>query len=217
MEKISAFVQFVNDGGPVNWVIVGLYLVTLGVISERLTYFFCTRYRRERILQSLQNRGAESVSIKTSEQESQIYRITKLCVDNAGKTGAELSELLDREGALIKREMERGLGFLSFIAGTAPLLGLLGTITGLMDAFSQIEQMGAGADISFLSGGIREAMITTAAGLITAICAVSAEKFFEHLCASRLEDMALGVSLAAERIGAEFPERSAEPAKEFVQ
>jgi biopolymer transport protein ExbB len=204
MEKITLFVQFMNEGGSVNWIIGGLYCVVLGIFSERGTYFFCTRCRRERMLRTFQtgdiSEGFEE-SLTSSEQESQLYRIAKLYIDNAGKSSSELSELLDREGGLIKREMERGIGFLSFIGTVAPLLGLLGTITGLMESFSQIEQRGAGADISFLSGGIREAMITTASGLITAICAVSAEKWFDHLAAARLQDMALGLSVLTERIG----------------
>jgi biopolymer transport protein ExbB len=96
--------------------------------------------------------------------------------------------------------MERGQTILSFIGTTAPLLGLLGTITGLMNAFSQIEKRGSSVDIAFLSGGIWEAMITTATGLVTAICAVSCCKWFEHLSASRLRDMSFAVSILGERI-----------------
>ncbi|MDR2078577.1 MAG: MotA/TolQ/ExbB proton channel family protein [Treponema sp.] len=112
--------------------------------------------------------------------------------------GPVLSEILDREGAIIRGEMERGLGLLSFIGTVAPLLGLLGTITGLMNAFSQIAERGSSVDIAFLSGGIWEAMITTATGLVTAICALSCCKGFEHLSASRLQDMSFAVSLLSQ-------------------
>jgi biopolymer transport protein ExbB len=114
--------------------------------------------------------------------------------------GPVLSEILDREAAVIRGEMERGLGVLSFIGTVAPLLGLLGTITGLMNAFGQIEEQGSSVDIAFLSGGIWEAMITTATGLVTAICAVSCCKWFEHLAASRLNDMSFAVSILSEKI-----------------
>jgi biopolymer transport protein ExbB len=113
--------------------------------------------------------------------------------------GPVLSETIDREAALIKGEMEKRLGILSFIGTIAPLLGLLGTITGLMNAFSQIEERGSSVDIAFLSGGIREAMITTATGLVTAICASSCCKWFEHLSASRLRDMSFAVSMLSEK------------------
>jgi biopolymer transport protein ExbB len=68
-----------------------------------------------------------------------------------------------------------------------------------MNAFSQIEQRGSSVDIAFLSGGIWEAMITTATGLVTALCAVSCCKWFEHVSASRLEDMSYAVSILTER------------------
>jgi biopolymer transport protein ExbB len=96
--------------------------------------------------------------------------------------------------------MERGLSILSFIGTTAPLVGLLGTITGLMNAFSQIESRGASVDISYLSGGIREAMITTATGLVTALCATACCKYFEHLAERRLQDMTLCVSILGEHL-----------------
>jgi biopolymer transport protein ExbB len=54
-------------------------------------------------------------------------------------------------------------------------------------------------DISFLAGGIWEAMITTATGLVTAICALGCCKWFEHLSASRLEDMSFAVSILSQR------------------
>jgi hypothetical protein len=68
-----------------------------------------------------------------------------------------------------------------------------------MNAFSQIEERGSSVDIAFLSGGIWEAMITTATGLVTAICSVSCCKWFEHLSTSRLEDMGCAVSILTEK------------------
>jgi biopolymer transport protein ExbB len=113
---------------------------------------------------------------------------------NDKKNIEALNEDVEREAAILKSEMEKGLAFLSFAASVAPLLGLLGTITGLMKAFSQIELRGAAVDISFLSGGIKEAMSTTASGLVTAIFALGGCKWFEYISASRLESMSLAVS-----------------------
>ncbi|MDR3192021.1 MAG: MotA/TolQ/ExbB proton channel family protein [Treponema sp.] len=132
-------------------------------------------------------------------KHSQPQRIAEVFFKRQEEPWPVLSEILDREAALIREEMERGLGLLSFIGTTAPLLGLLGTITGLMNAFTQIEERGSSVDITFLSGGIREAMITTATGLVTAICATSSYKWFEHLSASRLGDMSLAISILCEK------------------
>jgi biopolymer transport protein ExbB len=135
-----------------------------------------------------------------------------LFLEHRGEPEAVLSEILDREAALMREEMERGLGLLSFTGTVAPLLGLLGTITGLMRAFSQIEERGSSVDIAFLSGGIWEAMITTATGLVTAICALSCCKWFEHLSASRLRDMSFALSILGEKFTGPFRTPSGEAA-----
>jgi biopolymer transport protein ExbB len=192
-----------NAGGPINWAILALYGGNLALFSLRLAYFFRTRAPRRRLFDALENAApalaGEDPAGKLLTGGSPLCRIARVFLDNAEMPGGALSERLDREGALLKREMERGLGCFSFIGTTAPLLGLLGTITGLMRAFSQIELRGAAADISYLSGGIREAMITTATGLVTAICALGCSRLFEHLSLSRLKDLSILLSLLAER------------------
>jgi biopolymer transport protein ExbB len=205
MKHFLAFVQFMHTGGPINWIIAGLYILVLAVFSERIIYFFRTRYKKDRVLKALES-GASLFSdpgqplFSGTAKRSQILRIAASFLKHREDPGPVLSEVLDREAAVIRGEMERGLGILSFIGTTAPLLGLLGTITGLMNAFGQIEKRGSSVDISFLSGGIWEAMITTATGLVTAICALSCCKWFEHLSASRLQDMSFAVSILSEKI-----------------
>jgi biopolymer transport protein ExbB len=204
MKRFLTFVEFMRTGGPVNWVIAGLYVLVLAVFSERIIYFFRTRYKRERIFKILESGGppfSETGRFPNSgaPEYSQPTRIAVVFFNHREEPGPVLSGILDREAELIRGEMERGQGILSFIGTIAPLLGLLGTITGLMNAFSQIEERGSSVDIAFLSGGIWEAMITTATGLVTAICALSCCKWFEHLSASRLRDMSFVVSILCEK------------------
>jgi biopolymer transport protein ExbB len=201
MEGFFAFVRFMHLGGPINWVIAGLYVFVLAVFSERLIYFFRTRYKKDEVFKALESNTPDSgqplfSGIKT---HCQPLRMARIFLARKNEAGPVLSEILDREAARIREEMEKRLGLLSFTGTIAPLLGLLGTITGLMNAFSQIEKQGSSVDISFLSGGIWEAMITTASGLITAICAVSCCKWFEHIAASRLQDMGYAVSILTEK------------------
>jgi biopolymer transport protein ExbB len=202
-ETLAAIVVFINSGGVVNWVITGLYLFSLGVFSERLAYFFRTRYPRNRFFDYLREAGnfspGEYPFSRKGRPRSQPERMAALFLDNLEEDGSLLSERLDREGMLIKAEMERGQGFFSFVSTAAPLLGLLGTITGLMTAFGEIERRGTVADIAFLSGGIREAMITTAFGLVAALFTSCSGRWFEHIAAKRLPDMGLGLSLLTER------------------
>lgn len=202
MEKLETFIAFINTGGPINWLILGLYLADLGIVSERGAYFFRTRRPGAVLLETLRTGdfAASSERVKNREKRSPLYRIAEVFSCSQSKPEPALMEIIDREAALMKKEMERGLAFLTFAAAAAPLLGLLGTITGLMNAFAQIENRGAAVDIAFLSGGIKEAMTTTATGLVTAICAMGFGKLFEHLSASRLDAMAVIVSFLTQQL-----------------
>jgi biopolymer transport protein ExbB len=125
-------------------------------------------------------------------------RLVNCFLEKRGESEQTLKSALEREGLLLTRELCAGFGFFSFISATAPLAGLLGTITGLMAAFRKIEELGGAVDMAMLSGGIWEAMITTASGLVTAISAFAARQIFEHIAGRRAEDMALAVSLLME-------------------
>jgi biopolymer transport protein ExbB len=211
LKVVKAFIVFMNSGGAINWLIFALYLLDLGIFSWRAVYFFQSRCRRTALMDALREGGFPMLAAKVLPREtySPLYRAAAVfaAANSAANGGnqdaalpaeAALHEAVDREAALLTSEMEKGAGFLSFAASAAPLMGLLGTITGLMAAFSQIEQRGAAVDISFLSGGIREAMITTATGLVTALFAFAFCKFFEHIAASRLKDVSLAVSFLTE-------------------
>jgi len=191
----SAFAAFMNRGGPINWCIAALYLLTLWVLADRIFYFWRSRYTRS-ILEAecLAGPGAAAAKTQPGRMAARFY-------ERRDAPPQILLEILDRQGNEITGEMERGFSLLSFIAAAAPLLGLLGTITGLMNAFSRIEAFQKGAvDMGQLSRGIWEAMITTATGLVTALCASAALRLFEFFSNARRRDMALIVSLLCERL-----------------
>jgi biopolymer transport protein ExbB/biopolymer transport protein TolQ len=90
----------------------------------------------------------------------------------------EASKLaLDRAEAIAHAELERGLAGLATIGSTAPFVGLLGTVIGIIDAFAMIQKSG-GTGMHAVSGGISEALVTTALGLFVAIPAVMMFNYF---------------------------------------
>ena len=100
------------------------------------------------------------------------HPLARLCqagIEKRSLTTHELEKLLERMGNREVKDLERYIGGLISIVGVEPLLGFLGTITGLIKAFRSWEVMGANVTVSSLAGGIYEAMITTAAGLSIAI------------------------------------------------
>src|SRR5436305_759151 len=85
---------------------------------------------------------------------------------------------LGRAAAMAHTELERGLSGLATIGSTAPFVGLLGTVIGIIDAFRQIQEHHGAGDVSAVSGGISEALVTTALGLTVAIPAVMMFNYF---------------------------------------
>ena len=90
-------------------------------------------------------------------------------------------KILRRAGSRELEESEKRLKTLSVISNIATLLGLLGTVTGMIQTFIQIEASGGSADVTVLAGGIWEALLTTAAGLSVAIPAIVFYHYFEGI------------------------------------
>lgn len=88
-----------------------------------------------------------------------------------------ISETIETTGKLILFDLEKGLSTLATISGVAPLLGFLGTVTGMISAFMQIQNLEGVVNPSDLAGGIWEALITTASGLAVGIIALTAYNF----------------------------------------
>jgi biopolymer transport protein ExbB len=110
------------------------------------------------------------------------------CIDNRDLPPEELRLLIEDEGRQQVRTLNRGLGIIETIAGIAPLMGLLGTVLGMIKVFNVIKTLGVGQAQS-LSGGISEALITTATGLMIGIPALI---FFNYL-SSRSENLILDI------------------------
>ena len=91
----------------------------------------------------------------------------------------EKEKIISRAGSRELRKLEKNLRGLGIIAHISPLLGLLGTVTGMIKCFMKIQELGGRVDAQVLAGGIWEALITTAAGLSIAIPAIIFYHYFE--------------------------------------
>jgi biopolymer transport protein ExbB len=114
--------------------------------------------------------------IKALEQSSPLGRVLAAGLAHRHRPREIIMERLEDTGRHVVYELERFLNTLGTIASIAPLLGLLGTVTGIIKAFNAIEAGGVG-NPQALSGGIGEALITTAAGLSVAIPALFAYRY----------------------------------------
>ncbi len=173
-------------GGPVMVVLLTLSLAALTIVLLKSWQFLrLRRLRSDALEQWLElveaGRGEEAASILGDEMHPvvSVYRRTLgLAGDPAVSAPAAAAEV-SRLGSALLRRAEAGLRPLSIIAQLSPLLGLLGTVLGMIQAFMRIEEAGSVVDPAVLSGGIWQALLTTAFGLTIAIPAMAAFHFFE--------------------------------------
>jgi biopolymer transport protein ExbB len=130
---------------------------------------------REALLVAERNKKSHLAKVVSSGlQEFQIHE--QLAATEEQKIEAS-RRALERTGAIVHAELERGLGGLATIGSTAPFVGLLGTVIGIIDAFGTIGQTHA-TGLTAVSSGISEALVTTALGLFVAIPAVMMFNYF---------------------------------------
>ena len=184
--------ELFQKGGIMMYPLVFSSLLALAVIIERLW-----NQRRKKIL--IPEIIAILDQVKKEEDFSLAYdvcgkftgpfsRIVLTCLENRDLPADELRSTIEDEGRQQVRSLTRGLGILETIAAIAPLLGLLGTVLGMIQVFNVIEELGVG-QAKALSGGISVALITTATGLIIGIPSLIAYNYFS----SRSESLILDI------------------------
>ncbi len=205
MEGFINFIELMQKGRTVNYIIMAIYIFVIYLAADRAVFFIRTAYSRKKFFQLLNPFTDPSSMPEKVSSAADIYGelLNGTCVRNISSVFLEslplgrksLEEAIDRTAAEELYYMNKGLVFLSRIAAVSPLLGLLGTVTGLMSAFQKISSLGGNVDIAMLSGGIWEAMITTATGLVTAVTAFVFYELFDWLSVKRSRDMEHAVSV----------------------
>ncbi|MEM1094117.1 MAG: MotA/TolQ/ExbB proton channel family protein [Bacteroidota bacterium] len=180
-EGFMAFVETVMQGGWVMIPIAVLSLWTIAVYIERLFTLRSAHGNTEGITDRVRayvTSGDIGGAIAYCEaQDKPLTRILKRGLERLGRPIAEIKEALNAEGKSEAFRLEKRTGTLATIAGVAPMLGFFGTVTGMIEAFQDIQRLQGNVDPSVLAGGIWEALLTTAFGLITGILAFFAYNF----------------------------------------
>lgn len=168
--------DFIDKGGIVLWVIMGLSLIAVAIIIERLLYFRRIAVDEDRLFSRVKASVAkghydEALAI-CDTNESPLSALIKVGIENRSYPEHSQKEVLKDAAAQETPRLERFISALGTIAHIAPLLGLLGTVTGTMKAFGVLGRFGAVADPSVLARGVSEALITTVGGIVVAVPAV---------------------------------------------
>lgn len=181
----SLFETLFSKGGPVMWPLLLASVLGLAIILERLVFFgrrrLSTRqFTRDLLARLRQHQHAEALAL-TARSLHPVARMARIYLEHLDCDDRLRQDILQREGSRELEAAETRLRSLSLIAHLAPLLGLLGTVTGLVAAFAVIEQMEGMAQPGQLAAGIWESLLTTVAGLVIALPCLAGYHIFESL------------------------------------
>ncbi|NDR58424.1 MotA/TolQ/ExbB proton channel family protein [Pseudoruegeria sp. M32A2M] len=196
-EAAAGLGNLLDKGGIAIWVIAALSVVALALVFWKIWHFlrdgtfFGGRHTGEAAL--LWQRGEQDAALAMVEGRNSL-RARLACAamqalrdPKLGVAAAETETSRVARGLL--SEARSGLRALELIATIAPLLGLLGTVLGMIAAFQSLQQAGSRADPAILAGGIWQALLTTAAGMAVAIVASVCLAWFESVLERLRHDM----------------------------
>lgn len=175
--------ELVKAGGWLMLPIILCSIVAVAISIERIWTLNRSKLAPSDLLAevwtNIQAGRLDSHAIKTLRRESALGLILAAGLSNSHAGRDVMKESIAEAASYVIHDMERYLNTLGTIASIAPLLGLLGTVIGMIKVFSDIMIHGAG-NAALLAGGISEALITTGAGLSVAIPALIMHRYFQR-------------------------------------
>ncbi|MEO0328261.1 MAG: MotA/TolQ/ExbB proton channel family protein [Pseudomonadota bacterium] len=197
--------DFVQLGGPVVGILLCLSVVAAALIGlKTFGFFYCSVGSHRNVKRSIQlwNEGKRSESIESlSGTKSSLGKVLHLTMQRLVSKAVDKEVIEEEVSTVAIRELhehQRGFRALEAITQIAPLLGLFGTVLGMIDAFQKLQSAGNSVDPSILAGGIWVALLTTAAGLAVAMPISLALTWFE----TRLDDEKVAIqTMTAELLG----------------
>ncbi len=175
--------ELVKSGGWLMLPIILCSIVSISIIAERFWSL-----RREKVLpehlvanvwSAIKKNKLARADIEALSKESALGQILSAGLLSRNESRERIKECIEERGREVVHDLERFLNTLGTIASISPLLGLLGTVVGMISVFAAITKYGVG-DPAVLAGGISEAMITTAAGLTVAIISLVFYRYFRR-------------------------------------
>ncbi|KKM70936.1 hypothetical protein LCGC14_1435700 [marine sediment metagenome] len=180
------FMEFMQVGGPVVWILTAFSVIALTIVLVKICQLISTKPESSKhIKASLRawEKGENILALQTLNSKRPVDEVVMLAIRGLSDKSTDinlLKEELDRIATLRLNQLRAYLRPLEVIATLSPLLGLLGTVLGMIVAFQQMEAAGNQVDPSVLSGGIWQALLTTAVGLAVAIPVVTMHNWLER-------------------------------------
>jgi biopolymer transport protein ExbB len=191
--------EIVKSGGLLMIPILGCSVVAAAIIIERLWTLQQKRVLPDNLSRTVwkwvKKKQLNEKNIKTLGESSPLGAILAAGLENKDRDRAVMKERIEDTGRHVVHDLERFLNSLGTIAAISPLLGLLGTVIGMIKVFAAITAFGVG-DPSVLAKGISEALITTGAGLSVAIPALIGYRYLS----SRVDGLVIQMEKEAMRL-----------------
>ena len=175
--------EFIVTGGPFMWPLLACSVLIIAISIER-SWFLQKRLVSPKGL-SQQIVNLVNKDLLTDKQKEEISNLSSLgfllisCIKYKDLQRDNLESKIEEKAIEVKYVLERNLNMLGTIATISPLLGLLGTVVGMITAFTGLTET-SGANPDLLAAGISQALITTAFGLLIAVPGLVLHKFFEQ-------------------------------------
>jgi biopolymer transport protein ExbB len=186
-------IEYLQKGGLLMWPILICSIIAIAVFAERLFYLHRATIHVGEFLKGLANlirrRNFAEALHESAGTPGPVARVIHAAIIRHHLPRAELREIVQEAGQLEVPKLERFLGVLATLAYLAPLLGLLGTVAGMIEAFSVLASNGGYATVTELSSGIYKSLLTTAAGLVVATPTFVAYSYLSSRVNMMMHDM----------------------------
>jgi biopolymer transport protein ExbB len=167
--------EFLQKGGLVLWVLIAISAYVISLIIERLFYYKRISVDERKLYQRIKvavEKGHLDEALAICDQNlSPFASLMRTGIENREYPRTIQKEMLEDAAAQEAPRLEKNIVAIGTIANIAPLIGLLGTVTGTMKSLGVLGRFGAISDPSILAGGLSEALINTVSGIIVAVLA----------------------------------------------
>jgi biopolymer transport protein ExbB len=186
-------IDYIQKGGLLMWPILVCSIIAIGVFAERLFYFHRATIHVGEFLQGLSNlvqrRNFAEALHECAGTPGPVARVIHAAIIRHDAPRSELRDIVQEAGQLEVPKLERFLGVLATLAYLAPLIGLLGTVSGMIEAFGLVSSNGGYATVAELSSGVYKSLLTTAAGLVVATPTFVGDSYLSSRVNALMHDM----------------------------
>ena len=188
-EMSYSLIEMATRGGWLMLVLLALSIIALYIFGKkwwiiRQAYRIDKNFMKD-IRDYIHAGKTKSAVVLCERYDSPVARLVQKGIERIGRPLPDIQAAVENTGNVEVARLEKGLSFLATTAGGAPMIGFLGTVIGMIQAFFNMSQAGNNIDITLLSSGIYTAMVTTVGGLIVGILAY----FGYNYLSSRISDL----------------------------